>query len=592
MMKNRKGLTLIEIIISITILGIIIVGISPMLVFTTHYNQYNKGEVIAENLANSMMEEIRSMEFMDIGYDDLPSTNLLHGKLKKTQTIQRNSRSFIVDIDIAYESMDAYVPGQNDGDGDIKIVKVRVREENGYFNNNSIKVDTTLETIIARNFEQPFIPGAHIRVWAFKGWENDINSDDYVPMENILVEVKGNSYNDFLRTTYRGSALFLQVPTGDKEVSVNTHGTTWIVDPRKEKVRTVIAENNKTAQEVFFLEVPGRLNIDILGINGEINNPISGEISLNHASYKEKPVDFTLNLTNHPANQQLVVSNIWPFPKEHIHKYTFGININNYFVFGNGIWEKGSNKKWEGYFNSPGETKNLVLYLYRQESPNPSTPRVNSNWLNGSSGVIIQDNTSKINIFEQKINEITYKVIQEAVFEREQQNHPQGPISLSGKQGVFVASKFFFLGESLNISNNSILDMTSNSFSFRKINLEKNNSTIKLKTLNFGSPEIEGFYTLQHSGETILVPKDTPTSITGSSINSDLLQGNKDAFLNSIYANTQYGILEIKEGVYDHNSIALESGVYYFPDGFDFSLSVHKTPQNGGLIKLAGDNTN
>lgn len=213
--------------------------------------------------------------------------------------------------------------------------------------------------------------------------------------------------------------------------------------------------------------------------------------------------------------------------------------------------------------------------------------------MNGSSGTITASDSSKIKTGNIDINETPYKVIQEALFERKQQNHFHGPISLNGKKGVFVASKFFFLGESLNISNNSILDLTSNILSFRKINLSKNNSTIKLKTLNFGAPEIEGFYTMQHEGETILVPKNTPKSIIGSDINQGLLQGNKDAFLNSKYEKMQYGILEIIEGVYDDSGKRiLEPGAYYFPNGFDFSLSLEKLPQDGGLIKIAGYNTN
>ena len=384
----------------------------------------------------------------------------------------------------------------------------------------------------------------------------------------------------------------MQVPIGNNQASINTTGINWIIDPRKEIDRTIVASENKTAQEVFFLERPSKLNIEFASVNSNLDSNISGNISLTHASYLNKPSDFTLNLSNYPSTEKVTLSNIWPFPKEHINKYTFSMNIQNYLVYGDGIWDKSTNKKWEGYFDSPGETKNLILYLYKNEIPNPNTPIVDSTWLNGSSGTITQDNYSKIKTYEDTINEKDYLVIQEAIFQRDQQNHINWPISLNGKEGIFVASKFFFFGDSLDISNKSTLDMTSNVFSFKQITLSKNDSTIKLHTLSFGEPQVEDHYTMKHGGNTILVPKDTPVSIEGNTINPILLQGNSNDFLNSKYSTMEYGVLEVKNGVYNDGYLVLEPGAYYFPNGFDFSESVDKTPQNGGLIKIAGYNTN
>lgn len=69
-MRNYKkivGMTLIEIIMAIAIIGIIASTLLPAIVFTTQGNQHNRIALVAQNLANERMEEIRGLSFQDIG---------------------------------------------------------------------------------------------------------------------------------------------------------------------------------------------------------------------------------------------------------------------------------------------------------------------------------------------------------------------------------------------------------------------------------------------------------------------------------------------------------------------------------------------
>lgn len=65
-MKN-KGMTLIEIIIAIAIVGIIAATLFPIIVFTTQGNQHNRISLVAQNLASERMEQVRGLSFQDIG---------------------------------------------------------------------------------------------------------------------------------------------------------------------------------------------------------------------------------------------------------------------------------------------------------------------------------------------------------------------------------------------------------------------------------------------------------------------------------------------------------------------------------------------
>ncbi|MEA5095461.1 MAG: prepilin-type N-terminal cleavage/methylation domain-containing protein [Sedimentibacter saalensis] len=63
--SNRRGMTLVELIMTITVLGILIAPVTSMFVFSAKINSAAGKEFEAGMLAQSYMEEIKAMEELD-----------------------------------------------------------------------------------------------------------------------------------------------------------------------------------------------------------------------------------------------------------------------------------------------------------------------------------------------------------------------------------------------------------------------------------------------------------------------------------------------------------------------------------------------
>ncbi len=68
---NKKGMTLIEVILSITLLGIIAISILPMSMYSVKYAKWNSIKLNALNLANSQIEWLKSYDYEKLGLNKL-----------------------------------------------------------------------------------------------------------------------------------------------------------------------------------------------------------------------------------------------------------------------------------------------------------------------------------------------------------------------------------------------------------------------------------------------------------------------------------------------------------------------------------------
>lgn len=64
---NKKGMTLIEVILSITLLGIIAISILPMSMYSVKYAKWDSIKLNALNLANSQIEWLKSYDYEKLG---------------------------------------------------------------------------------------------------------------------------------------------------------------------------------------------------------------------------------------------------------------------------------------------------------------------------------------------------------------------------------------------------------------------------------------------------------------------------------------------------------------------------------------------
>ena len=68
---NKKGMTLIEVILSITLLGIIAISILPMSMYSVKYAKWDSIKLNALNLANSQIEWLKSYDYEKLGLNKL-----------------------------------------------------------------------------------------------------------------------------------------------------------------------------------------------------------------------------------------------------------------------------------------------------------------------------------------------------------------------------------------------------------------------------------------------------------------------------------------------------------------------------------------
>lgn len=588
-MRNRinrnHGFSLIEVIIAITILSIVTISLSPMIVYTVQQNQFNRGEFSSDILANRVMEEIKALDFHEIGFNHLPTSDDLHGVLTQNQQLNLDGRNFNVSIGIVLDSVSGYVPGVNDGDPDVKYVTVEVTSASGFFNQNSLPASKKVETMIARDFEQPFVPGSHMRAWVFKGWEWMLDNSDYTPVSNIKVDITRSGYSNSRLTSFRGSALFSGISPATYTVNPDLSGLNYITHPGSVS-QNITTINNALSQPIFFIETPAKLEIDFSVINGTLPSTLSGEIRLSHSLYNSNDPNMIKSLSNAPTSQVVEMGNLWPVPESYSNVYGLATFIPNYRLAVNGVWDKELNQPWSGKFQSRGQTKPLTLYLYSSHVSPDDNLVPNSDWLNGASGTITSSINRKIRTNLQDSN----YYLDFANFLRDHANHKYGDLNLNGSVADFIASKMYFTGSELDISNNSILKLETNFIRVNNVQVTGNNNDVVLSTLKRlpHNDDYDKHASLTVNSNPILISKDptvVPYTVLGQNINSIFLS-NPTAFMNSVFKDVEYGVLEVISTI-KNDSVTLDPGIYYFPDGFSIKSDLGKTPQNGGLIKFA-----
>lgn len=99
--RDEKGFSLIEVIISIAILGILIIPICALMTFNSKLNAKSRNQILATNLAEGEIEELKFSETVKIGkstvYKDgftidsfIESVNLIEDNESKKKMMNSN----------------------------------------------------------------------------------------------------------------------------------------------------------------------------------------------------------------------------------------------------------------------------------------------------------------------------------------------------------------------------------------------------------------------------------------------------------------------------------------------------------------------
>lgn len=277
MKKNQKGLSLIEVLVSVMIISVLFLGIFSLINLSLQITADNKFYVGAIEIANQKMEQIRNLPYDQVG--------VLHGSppgnIPQFETINRGG-NFTVNTYIIFHN-DGYDDngGADDTPNDYKTATVKVGWQSKYGN----KYVTVFSKIIPRTEETDSGYGL------LKILVNDVSAN---PVANASVRVVNNALVpavDVTNPTDNQGILSLPVLESlgyNYEITITKtdYSTDKTYDPSTSKApyHLSVTRGNKT-EAGFTIDKMAYLQIETVSANlpqnWQVNTDVSGEAQTN-----------------------------------------------------------------------------------------------------------------------------------------------------------------------------------------------------------------------------------------------------------------------------------------------------------------------
>lgn len=421
--KNRRGMSLVEVIISIAFIGIISLSILPMFVLSTRANKSNTTKMNALNIAYSQLEWIKGKKYDDI---ELVSSKNETKKIFKDKYMNGNENPVINNIEYLVRTNISWHKANSLTDGKIvgalKKVEVAVYAIDVFTNKEKehVAIDTLITYERARNFD--FL--GYIKVFTYL--ESNTN-----PIKYTGVKLSPNG--EIRYTGKDGSVIFGKLQSGD-----------YTIAPEKWELGDVIFKPTKVRNNEYISER------EISIKEKEESEPIE--------FIGEKPAYLKILNTNYPN----YTINLWPndefmkvqnklgdLEKRKLWRrwtYTYEISDgeNKYYLSD----EKLENE-WDGNFQSPNN-KNSVdrvyLTIYMDENNIISKQKIDdkdiyivdlefSSLLTGFENMEFKINEDNINENFQKLNSLNFSNVDKKAYYIEKMDEVNG---LSKKIRIYL----------------------------------------------------------------------------------------------------------------------------------------------------------
>ncbi|NLA11917.1 MAG: hypothetical protein GX883_07325 [Firmicutes bacterium] len=352
--KDERGLTLIEVLVSVTLLVLMSMSFAPALMFVLETSERNRIRTVGTAIANEVIEELRAKTFDEI----------LVGEQEDVRTV--DGRDYKVLTMINWMELS----GSGAASGDYKEISVSVSlPSNAYASRGTTII---LDTKISRDYALPIIDGANIRIQAYRGWTEEEEPDTIQNLKIELVEENGIKHD--ARTNEHGSALFLGLNEGDYTIhpvltSVSPNGMITLPGSSFE----VYIVEGLTEDIVILAEEPCQLTVNFLNVDGDLLE-INGKATL-VTPFKDENMEigetdptqenwFTFEETI-SGKSKVVFDGLWPV----------GVGspgFENYNLIVEGLKEgteyyyqlfEDENRSWNGTFDYPGHSRNINVIL-------------------------------------------------------------------------------------------------------------------------------------------------------------------------------------------------------------------------------------
>lgn len=290
---NKKGFTLVETIISITIIILAAAAILPLILYSSQSTYSNQNLITANNLASSVMEEIRSLDFDSIGTVDGNPEGLIEKEQKRTL----NGYDYSIYTNISWTS--AF---HKEGVNPLAYKNISIIVKGVDVHTSTEKELAQLNSIATRGGEEPLIEEGHLKV--------RILDTDYSPVyENISVKIdRDEGPIQIQHVDYSGQALFGKLEQGSYKVTVNLPDGMFgiggdVYDPESNTIvkENVYVANYATTEIIFIVDYKENASgIALQFIDEKKDNPIDNPIQRDGAI----SIDLNLNGSNYTISKQ------------------------------------------------------------------------------------------------------------------------------------------------------------------------------------------------------------------------------------------------------------------------------------------------
>lgn len=369
--KKSEGFSLVEMMVVLTIIIIVSASLVPLMVFVNQGSHNNQNKMTANNLAASIMEEIRAMEYEDIGTEGgNPS-----GSIPQFQSANYNGVEYEVETLISWGA----AKGKDEEMNPVayKNARIIVRGQNTFTKNTDKLAE--LHTVITREGEEPLIKDGHLRARVLN------STREPIVKPSVMIQISG-PLNQQQMTDYSGTALFGILDAGDYNVRARVEEG-LIPSPKETAVDGWIERNNVAVMDYAISDVEFNMEkidnvckLEIKLIDGRTGKTIvsAGKATLTvtldgvtYPVYSDKefvPEDFIDDCL--PAEFS---GDLWPGGTYNIiitdvssyHKYNLSID-GDAFVTGTG-------ERWTGVFSEKGTTLSVTIpmkfiYFYEEKT--------------------------------------------------------------------------------------------------------------------------------------------------------------------------------------------------------------------------------
>lgn len=241
-LKNNKGITLVEIIVSIAILGIIVTPLSSLFVTTVRNNSMARDKMIANQLAQKYMEEamldIKKGGTFQVGTKNFPD----EGKFKITGYITEENNNYGVDTTTGDASIE----------GGAKVIGDSIIKD--FNNSDELKLEINESNINLKKNESGIYSASHDQnpINIKLEFKRDNNLDNTIKVYNTsgkrvnIYKVYSKDGNDKVDIqTIEGEVYSYENICDDSDVNIENINKNYVY-----KIKIVVKKENKNLVEI------------------------------------------------------------------------------------------------------------------------------------------------------------------------------------------------------------------------------------------------------------------------------------------------------------------------------------------------------